>query len=356
MKAFKTTLKWIVAIVIICVAFAFLASINGLNVSRTVMTVGDSKITEAEYKYYFEMAKNEVVQEQGIASEDDLKEFLKNGKVDGKAALDVIKEKAEENIVRTEIACIKAAEENVKISDEQRNAARAVISATDSETETALKELKATTGADKYLIADIMEKIYTADTYFSFVTSTQQEKFTPDEVFVDEEITNSYARVKHVLIKNTPDADENGVVPEIEGYAEEAKKKAEEVLAKAVAGENFENLITEYGEDPGMESTPEGYLIDSTGASVDGSGTMVSEFTKGTFAVIPGEVNAELVESSYGWHIIKRYGISSTDEQYASVEAKAKSKIVSEMFNAYIDTFKDSIKVVKNDKIIAKIK
>ena len=27
------------------------------------------------------MAKNEVVQEQGIASEDELKEFLKNGKM-----------------------------------------------------------------------------------------------------------------------------------------------------------------------------------------------------------------------------------------------------------------------------------
>lgn len=356
MKGLKTALKWIVAIVVICVVAGFLASINGLSVSRTVMTIGDNKITEAEYKYYFEMAKNEVVQEQGIASEDELKEFLENGKVDGKPALDVIKEKTEENIIRTEIAKIKAAEEGVNISDEQRSAARAIISATDSETKEALKELKSTTGADKYLIADIMEKSYLTNTYYSFVTSTKQSEFTPDEVFIDEEIEKSYARVKHILIKNSPDADENGVVPEVEGYAEEAKKKAEEVLAKAVAGDDFEALVTEYGEDPGMESTPDGYIIDSTGASVDGSGSMVAEFTKGTFAVEAGEVNPELVESSYGWHIIKRYSIPSTNESYAAVEASAKNKILSDMFNSYLDSFKDSIEITKNEKVIAKIK
>ncbi len=356
LKGLKTAIKWIVAIVVICVVMAALASINGLSVSRTVMTVGGNEITEAEYKYYFEMAKSEVAQEQGIATEDELKEFLKNGKVDGKAALDVIKERTEEDILRTEIAVIKANEEGIKISDEQRSAARAIISANDADSKAQLKEIKKTTGADKYLIADVMEKAYLTDTYYSFVTSTKQEEFTPDEVFVDEEMTNSYAAVKHVLIKNTPDADENGVVPEVEGYAEEAKKKAEEVLAKAVAGENFEALIEEYNEDPGMESNPNGYVIDSTGASIDGSGVMVSEFTKGTFAVLPGEVNAELVESSYGWHIIKRYGISPDNEYYATVENAAKNKIVSEMFDAYLDTFKDSIEVVKNEKIIAKIK
>ncbi len=356
MKGLKTTIKWIVAIVVICVALGFLASINGLSVSRTVMTVGGNDITEAEYKYYFEMAKNEVASEQSIATEDELKEFLKNGKIDGKPALDVIKEKTEADILRTEIAVIKANEEGIKISDEQKSAARAIISASDADTKAQLKEIKKTTGADKYLIADIMEKAYLTDTYYSFVTSTKQEQFTPDEVFIDEEMTNSYACVKHVLIKNTPDADANGVVPEVEGYAETAKKKAEEVLAKAVAGENFENLIKEYGEDPGMEATPDGYIIDSTGASIDGSGVMVSEFTKGTFAVLPGEVNAELVESSYGWHIIKRYGISPNNANYATVEAAAKNKIVSEMFDAYLDSFKDSIEVTKNEKVIAKIK
>ena len=356
LKGLKTALKWIAAIVIICVVAVFLASINGLSVSRTVMTVGGNEITEAEYKYYFEMAKSEVAAEQGIATEDELKEFLKSGKVDGKSALDVIKERTEADILRTEIAVLKANEEGLSISDEQRSSARAIISASDADSKAQLKEIKKTTGADKYLIADIMEKAYLTDTYYSFVTSTKQEEFTPGESFVYDEMTNSYACVKHVLIKNTPDADENGVVPEIEGYAEEAKKKAEEVLAKAVAGENFENLIKEYGEDPGMEATPNGYVIDSTGASVDGSGVMVSEFTKGTFAVMPGEVNAELVESSYGWHIIKRYDISTTNEYYATVEAAAKNKIISNMFDAYLDTFKDSIEVVKNEKIIAKIK
>ncbi len=356
LKGLKTAIIWILAILVICGAMVFLASINGLNVSRDVMTVGESKITEAEYKYYVELVKNEVAQEQGLADEEALKEFLKDGKIDGKPALDVIKERAEENIIRTEIACIKAAEEGISISEEQKSEARSIINAKDSETKDALKELKSKTGADKYLIAEIMEKAYLSDTYYSFVTSTKQEEFTPDDDVVYEEVEKSYARVKHILIMNQPQADESGVVPQIENYAEDAKKKAEEVLAKAVAGEDFDALVKEYGEDPGMEATPDGYIIHSSGAMIDGSGSMVPEFTEGTFAVETGEVNPKLVESTYGWHIIKRYSIPTTHADYATVEASAQNTVLSEMFNTYLDSFKKDIKIVKNEKIIGKIK
>ncbi len=357
LKGFKSAIKWIAAIVIICVALVFLASINGLNVSRTVVTVGSNEITEAEFKYYVEMAKQSIATEQGIADEEALKDFLKNGEVDGKPAADAIKEKALEDIIRTEVAVIKAAEEKVALSDEERAAARSILTATDAETTAMLKETEKATGADKYLVADIMEKIYLSNAYYNFVTSQNAEAFTPAEGKITEEIENSYARVKHVLIQNQPtEQNEDGSVPETEGYAEQAKKKAEEVLAKAVAGEDFDALIKEYGEDPGMESTPDGYVIDKAGYLSDGSGAMVAEFTKGTFAVGSNEVNPQLVESSYGWHIIKRCDLTPTHADYATIEQNAKSIIMYDMYEAYLDEAKVAMEINIKENVISKIK
>jgi len=47
---------------------------------------------------------------------------------------------------------------------------------------------------------------------------------------------------------------------------EAIKPKAEEVLNKAKNGEDFEALIKEYGEDPGMESEQykDGYTVTKT--------------------------------------------------------------------------------------------
>lgn len=357
MKGLKSAIKWIAAIVIICVALGFLASINGLNVSRTVITVAGNEITEAEFKYYVEMAKQSVASEQGIADEAALEDFLKNGEVDGKPAKDVIKEKALEDIIRTEVAVVKAAEEKVTLSDEEKAAARSVITATDAETVAMLKETKKATGADKYLIADIMEKIYLSNTYYNFVVSQNAESYEPAEEDIAAEIENSYARVKHILIQNQPtEQNEDGSVPETEGYAEEAKKKAEEVLAKAVAGEDFDALIKEYGEDPGMESTPDGYVIDKTGYLLDGSSAMVPEFTKGTFAVKSNEVNPELVESSYGWHIIRRCDLTPTHADYATIQENAKSIIMYDMYEAYLDEAKATMEINVKENVISKIK
>ena len=76
LKGFKSAIKWIAAIVVICAVFVFLGSINGLNVTRTIITVDGSEITEQEYKFYVEVNKMQVLSEQNLADEDAAKEFL----------------------------------------------------------------------------------------------------------------------------------------------------------------------------------------------------------------------------------------------------------------------------------------
>ncbi len=106
----------------------------------------------------------------------------------------------------------------------------------------------------------------------------------------DDKIT-----VKHILIM----AKDEEAKPE-------AKKKAEEVLAKVKAGEDFDKLVEEYNEDPGM--TAAGYTF-----AKDGS--MVEEFEKAAFDLEVGQTS-DIVETSYGYHIIKRIERGVSIDEY----------------------------------------
>lgn len=112
---------------------------------------------------------------------------------------------------------------------------------------------------------------------------------------------NDYIRAKHVLIQFPEVAEGEELTDEKKA---EAKAKAEEVLAKAKAGEDFDTLISEYNEDPGMESNPTGYYF--------GKGEMVEPFENAAYALADGEVS-ELVETEYGYHVIKKLPVDDAD-------------------------------------------
>ena len=343
LKGFKSAIKWIAAIVIICVAFGVLMSINGLSVSRTVITVDGSQITEEEYKFYVEVNKMQVLSEQNLADEAAAADFLKNGTVEGKIASDYIKEEALNQVLRNEIAVVKAKEAGITLTDEERSQARATEG---------MDETIKSYGVSKKTYADIMEKSQLINKYYSHVSSNEAGVLSVSNEDITKKINEDYALVQHVLIMNKPEGSEEVD----EAYAKDAKKKAEEVLKKATAGENFANLIKEYNEDPGMESNPQGYLINKAGYAADGQSQMVPEFTEGTFAVNVGEVNPSLIESEYGWHIIKRCEINETHSDYMTLLDNIQSSLEYEKFEAYLDSMKDTLDIVKKDNILKKVK
>ena len=80
---------------------------------------------------------------------------------------------------------------------------------------------------------------------------------------------------------------------------------AQEVLAKAQAGENFDELIAAYGEDPGMESEPyktEGYYV------CEGLASYEQAFQDGAMALEKVGDISDLVKTSYGYHILQYTG------------------------------------------------
>jgi hypothetical protein len=79
--------------------------------------------------------------------------------------------------------------------------------------------------------------------------------------------------------------------------------QAEEILKRAQAGEDFGALANQYSQDPGNkgpDGNPKGGLYEEVP-----KGQMVPAFEQAALALKQGEVAPDLVETDFGFHIIK---------------------------------------------------
>lgn len=110
--------------------------------------------------------------------------------------------------------------------------------------------------------------------------------------------------VKHILLSTV---DQGSPLPAEK--QEEAKKKADEILAKVKSGEDFAALAKQYSQDPGSK--------DSGGEYTFGRGEMVKEFEDWSFTAKPGDVG--IVKSFYGYHVMKFEMRTTFDDVKAAI-------------------------------------
>ncbi|HWN99612.1 MAG TPA: peptidylprolyl isomerase [Blastocatellia bacterium] len=172
-----------------------------------------------------------------------------------------------------------------------------------------------------------------------------------EQYFADHGSEFDEVRLRHILIsiEPKPAGDEEGAEAKDKKDApkpptkEEAKKKAEALLARARNGEDFAKLAKENSDDPGSKDK---------GGEYDffGRGRMVPEFEEVAFKLKPGEIS-EPVETQFGYHIIlleeRRAATSASDPK---VRQQITDKLKQEKVEARVDeiTAASSVEVAEN--------
>ena len=197
---------------------------------------------------------------------------------------------------------------------------------------------------------EFLDMLGQTNAYYSYVNEKIDEKIG-DKQATDEELqkyyNDNYMCVKHIVIKAD---DANGV------SMDDAKKKAEEVLAKLNEGGDFVALMKEYSEDK-----------DSDGN--DNCGETGYVFAEGDFgnpafedaaaALKPGEYTKELVKvegGSYsGYHIIMRLELpAEMGDNKDAVTQGYEQKQREDIFDALCEEY--GIKIKINQEVIDSIK
>lgn len=165
----------------------------------------------------------------------------------------------------------------------------------------------------------------------------------PDEDAVTFAKDNGLMAAKHILLL-TVDADTREPI-EDEAVIAEKKATAEELLARLQAVQDdkealaalFDELTAEYTEDTGYAAYPDGYVFSE--------GQMVSEFENAVKALEGDYELSDIVESSYGYHIIMSIPIdpdavvgTTSGGQNVTLRYQAASQQFSARLNANIES------------------
>jgi len=139
--------------------------------------------------------------------------------------------------------------------------------------------------------------------------------------------------VRHILVKFTSDKPED---------KDATKKKAQELLDRVKKGEDFAKLAKEHSDDPGSKDKGGMY-----------PGEMVAQFVepfkKAVEGAKPGELVPELVETQFGYHVIKRDEATKDDivKAYKQSKSLELSKTVAQKIAADVKGGKSGDDAVK---------
>ena len=180
-------------------------------------------------------------------------------------------------------------------------------------------------------IYDFLQEFYTLQQKVMSALFNKGGKYAYSEDEVVAKVLDGNIRVRHIVIQAS-ETDED--------YAEK-QKKANETLARIEGGEDFETVLAEVGEDPGMNTYPDGYVFNESGVLVDSptSTPFDANFTAESFKLAVNQVSG-IVTSSSGLHIIKRLPLDEAfvkehiDDYYSAFSSEAFQAKVDEIVHA----------------------
>jgi len=148
----------------------------------------------------------------------------------------------------------------------------------------------------------------------------------------EDELEKAYredktATVRHILLLTQGKSDAEKVA---------IRKKMEDILARAVKGEDFATLAREFSEDPGSKAN--GGLYEDFG-----HGKMVKPFEDAAFSVPVGRISG-IVETAYGYHILKVESRKKETLPFDQVKAQLEAQLKQQKENAAFEEILTGLK------------
>ncbi|MDR3296074.1 MAG: peptidylprolyl isomerase [Clostridiales Family XIII bacterium] len=201
-------------------------------------------------------------------------------------------------LVRTEVMRAHLAESgNGKLTSDEKKAAKdnvALFLSTYGVTQDSLDALGITESHINYYFEGL-------ELYTKFLDEVKEADPVTDEEVEEYYKTNTSSylvplqvRASHILVQDKE-------------HTPESLEKAEQILEKAKAGDDFSELAKEYSDDTSAESGGDvGYFDETT--------SFVAEFKEAAFALQVDEIS-DVVETEFGYHIIKVTERTETHQQ-----------------------------------------
>lgn len=248
-----------------------------------------------------------------------------------------------------------ALERLVEQSLVEQHLAKGGFTVTDEAVQENLAQLKGMIGGEERFSAMLTERGLTLDEvthdirsnlvmrhFFDQTVSAPAEVTDADlKAYFDENpelfAAKPEVHARHILILTNPEMDDMAKA--------EARKQAEAIQKRAVAGEDFAKLANELTQDPtnGDKGGDLGWFTYET---------MVPEFSEVAFSLKPGEVS-DVVETQFGYHVIKAEG-SRTSEPMKFEDVKPNllnvvgQQKTQDLFKVAVDGLRDQAKVEIN--------
>ncbi len=298
----------------------------GIPGDTVMMTVGGKEVTAETYLYWLGYTIDYMV-------------YYYYGSADGldwsDATLsDYLRSNAAQTVQHYEIAAVKAAEQGVTLDDEDQTAIDGEIQAMrdDYDTDEAYQDRLKQSCLDENGFRAILEQFYLYNDLNDFLFA-DGGTYAPTDADLESYIAdNGVYRAKHILLLTQ---DTSTKTSYDEATIASQKAIADDLLAQLRASSDpltlFDTLMNEYSEDTGLAENPDGYLTSS--------GKMVAEFETAALALNVGKIS-DVVQSSYGYHIIQRLAVEPSDCREDYVAAR---------FDALLAEWLDSAEVTYTD-------
>jgi parvulin-like peptidyl-prolyl isomerase len=284
-------------------------------------TVDGEELSVGMFNYYLMDSLSQFTSDNEISDYAAFEAFTK----DGKTAAELVVDGAYERAAKTALVHRLCVENDCDVTQQEIDTYKTYLEQTYAQYGMSLDDLAGMMGME----TDVFLESQVENLYYNKL----QEKLYPSEEIADisdeeakEIFMSDYVRVKNILFQTK---DPSGQTTFTDAQIAEATDEANATLEKIRAGEDFESFLS-LSDDPGTESQPDGYIFNQQD-SYDAA------FIEGSFALEVGEVS-DLVESAYGYHIIKRYPLDDDpkyfEETKETIKSDAKNAATQEQYTA----------------------